>query len=931
MASKELFYDNRPIVLLDPKAANRIDPRFAYTRNSTGTYVDYDGIIKTAPAGRPRIEYDFATKQVLGLLLEPASTNYFRYSQNLGEGRNLGVNYVTFTDFATGAPNGGGFLRMSNNGLPVNPLAVWPYQYGYTGAGVIGDKFVFSMYVRSHNGTQSLIQLSNPDAESTVFPVTQNWTRIVWNFTYGIQGGFTGFRFYRSSGIGSGASIDLAMGQIEKRNTPTSYIDVPTTGTVSRAADLLYVDSLNISSSGSAFCDSKALTTESGSTIISLSNTSGEKINLAMESRSELYNSLALTYSIKGTVKPTLPYPVPTTTRERNLVTWGTYNYQYSAKGSRYASSLSTTPGIPASINKLSIGHDAVDPTKAFHGYISSAYIFSGEIAPTVANALVRGNVVAVDSDTYTPTGPAGSLSLIINTQGSASDGNTLFSLPAASGANSNDIVVTWGDGTESALELAAAEVGAAGLNHTYSSPGIYPIWVSGSMRNIYFNNSAQAPDLLRITQWGTGSMFTAPNSMVNAFYGCSNLKITAGNTLPNTSGVTNWYRAFRGCSSLGPGFPSFNTSAATNLSDAWYGCSSLTSFPILSTGNVTTFAGAWYGCSGLTSFPQINTAAGTDYSNAWTGCTGLTSFPLLETGAATNFTSAWQGCTGLTSFPLINTTNVVTLALAWDGCTGLTTFPLINTASVTNFSATWRACTSLISFPLINTTSATTLANAWRYCYALTSIPLLNTPNNTSLDRVFEGCGALVSFPAWDTSKVTNMEAAWAGCSSFTSFPTITANLVATIRYAWQGCSGLTAFPALTFTAVINAAAAWKGCLSLTAFPSVAFPSVIGLATDTDFTGFFETWYNCTSLSSFPANVFNGSVATSFIRAFQNCALSAQSIENILVSIDSNSTSNGNLTLNGGTNASKSLWSTAANNAYNALISRGWTINFNA
>jgi len=34
---------------------------------------------------------------------------------------------------------------------------------------------------------------------------------------------------------------------------------------------------------------------------------------------------------------------------------------------------------------------------------------------------------------------------------------------------------------------------------------------------------------------------------------------------------------------------------------------------------------------------------------------------------------------------------------------------------------------------------------------------------------------------------------------------------------------------------------------------------------------------------------------------------------------------------LNGGTNASKTTWTTAANTAYDALIARGWTIAFNA
>jgi len=36
-------------------------------------------------------------------------------------------------------------------------------------------------------------------------------------------------------------------------------------------------------------------------------------------------------------------------------------------------------------------------------------------------------------------------------------------------------------------------------------------------------------------------------------------------------------------------------------------------------------------------------------------------------------------------------------------------------------------------------------------------------------------------------------------------------------------------------------------------------------------------------------------------------------------------------LSINGGTNASKSTWSSAANTAYTNLIAKGWTISYNA
>jgi hypothetical protein len=94
---------------------------------------------------------------------------------------------------------------------------------------------------------------------------------------------------------------------------------------------------------------------------------------------------------------------------------------------------------------------------------------------------------------------------------------------------------------------------------------------------------------------------------------------------------------------------------------------------------------------------------------------------------------------------------------------------------------------------------------------------------------------------------------------------------------------------------------------------------------------GFQSAWQNCTQLADFPPNLFDNTIATRFLNAFLNCALTATSIENIIVSINTANTSNGTLTLSGGTNATKSTWTTDANTAYDALIARGWTITFNA
>lgn len=50
--------------------------KFTFTRSTSGTYVGSDGLVKTAAVDTPRIEYDQATLELKGLLIEPAGTNY---------------------------------------------------------------------------------------------------------------------------------------------------------------------------------------------------------------------------------------------------------------------------------------------------------------------------------------------------------------------------------------------------------------------------------------------------------------------------------------------------------------------------------------------------------------------------------------------------------------------------------------------------------------------------------------------------------------------------------------------------------------------------------------------------------------------------------------------------------------------------------------
>jgi len=253
----------------------------------------------------------------------------------------------------------------------------------------------------------------------------------------------------------------------------------------------------------------------------------------------------------------------------------------------------------------------------------------------------------------------------------------------------------------------------------------------------------------------------------------------------------------------------------------------------------------------------------------------------------------------------------------------------VINDTAVLHYDiqSMWRDASNLTSFSCGAATSGCDqLARAWYDCSALTSFPLITLPTsgNVQMTAAWSGCSGLTSFPQLNTSAVGNVQFSWRGCSSLTSFPALNLSGNTSFSNTWYSCSGLTSFPVIDTSNSTNFTSTWMHCSALTSFPSLNFSSG---------TNFKWTWRQCLSLTTFPANRFDSTgtlVSTAFERSWLSCALTAQSIENILTSLDTNGQSNITLGIDQGTNAAYSTWSTAAQTALTNLTNKGWTVTYN-
>ena len=97
MSVKEYYPVSRPSLNLDFANSKTVDPRITFTRASSATYFDEKGVMRTAPAGVPRIDHDPVTGECKGLLIEEQRTRLNFVSATPTVAENVTVTAVAHT------------------------------------------------------------------------------------------------------------------------------------------------------------------------------------------------------------------------------------------------------------------------------------------------------------------------------------------------------------------------------------------------------------------------------------------------------------------------------------------------------------------------------------------------------------------------------------------------------------------------------------------------------------------------------------------------------------------------------------------------------------------------------------------------------------------------------------------------------------------
>ena len=243
MSVRNTFPQQRPTLNLDFANSKTLDPRITFTRTSTATYVDEDGLIKSVDADVARFDHDPVTGECLGLLVEEQRSNLLTYSDQLDEqsnwvdsGTSWSANTIISPDGTQNADDPGfvsekwGFYDDTNSSW----ISGYPQNYPFT---------VTSEWVR-HSAT-----ITTPSGCTTLrfYPLRSgNDTSYIFQ-RVGVSTSttYTASAYYKLAD--DGTTVIAWGAQLETGAFPTSYIPRPDTSTATRNPDSVSMTGDNFS------------------------------------------------------------------------------------------------------------------------------------------------------------------------------------------------------------------------------------------------------------------------------------------------------------------------------------------------------------------------------------------------------------------------------------------------------------------------------------------------------------------------------------------------------------------------------------------------------------------------------------------------------------------------------------------------------------
>ena len=227
MAIKDLYPSIRPTLDLNFAETRTVDPRITFTRASTATYFNEFGVMRTALANVPRIDFDPTTLECKGLLIEEQRTNLLTYSEQLNNAV-WGIASATATPDSTVAPDG---AQTADTLVEASGTGVLP-RLSWTQTITNATTYSISIYAKEVSGSakrylqvyanSGFTQVSEGGSQGANFDLGSGTVTLTNGFSASITA--VGNGWYRCSVITSTSNATVAGFRIALQDSPTAQM-----------------------------------------------------------------------------------------------------------------------------------------------------------------------------------------------------------------------------------------------------------------------------------------------------------------------------------------------------------------------------------------------------------------------------------------------------------------------------------------------------------------------------------------------------------------------------------------------------------------------------------------------------------------------------------------------------------------------------------
>jgi hypothetical protein len=359
---------------------------FDFSRGSSATVINKDGLIETVSSGQPRIDYKDDTKGAL--LLEPQRTNRMTTSEPTSGGNGFVYNQRTWD-------NG------LSNGLTATDATGGATKYYYMVTGIANEYSTFSFYIEMADGSEPIIG-SSSDVNADLSVMVKNYflseSQVIKTNTINNIWKIEGISLPQSlSGTGqigvlkysahSNKTFYATGFQIEQGSYATSYI--PTSGSaVTRVGDLC----IN-SGNNQVFESSKGVLYLNTSTLVSTQTSDNsiiltDGVNNKLLFRYRSTNVINLKVFVNGAAQTEENYTLSDATDFNKIaIKWELNNYKIYVNGVNVFTSDNALVFPNDSIKNLSFADGTSTP---FYGNVKDAKIYNTALTDQELQALTQ-------------------------------------------------------------------------------------------------------------------------------------------------------------------------------------------------------------------------------------------------------------------------------------------------------------------------------------------------------------------------------------------------------------------------------------------------------------------------------------------------------------------------------------------------------------